>query len=237
MAGVLTGALTPGAPLTAQEPPEWSTLQSQIAIDVSSGDGGAEVSIRYELGARESGAPLPLESPIGLGLLGFADATTDEIRVGGRRVALWPTVGSHRAAVIQAPAPERGDSTVWVYIAYRIDRALVDEGAGDGVALRARVPIVAGPAVRADAGPSAFAGQVTVPRGWVLTESFPSGVRPVSETVYAVSLPVVPALVSFRARTDGVWRPGFPLLIDVLTVLILATFAGFGWRHLRRVAA
>ena len=52
-----------------------------------------------------------------------------------------------------------------------------------------------------------------------------------------MSLPVTPAMISFRASTDGRWVPGFPLVIDALTVALLLGFAAFGWRHLQGVVA
>jgi hypothetical protein len=44
-------------------------------------------------------------------------------------------------------------------------------------------------------------------------------------------------MVSARGRTDGTWRLGLPLVIDLLTVVILLAFSFVGWRHLARIAA
>lgn len=188
----------------------------------------------YELGGGEPGAPLPLQTPIELELLGFGEATTDDVVLGGEeRVVLWPTVGSHRAAVVSAPAAFEGE-TLSLVATYRIERAIAREG-GD-VAVRAEVPILSGPPVLTDLGGAAFEARLLVPEAWALSEGFPSALRRREDGSYGVSLPVVPAVVSFHARTDGSWRPGFPLLIDLMTVLILVTFSAFGWRHLRSVA-
>ena len=48
-----------------------------------------------------------------------------------------------------------------------------------------------------------------------------------------IVLAVVPAVLSFRARSDGRWRPGLPALLDVAAVLLITAFSVFGWRHLR----
>lgn len=220
-------------PAPAQAPaPGWATLSAELEVDMTAGDGSALVDVRYALGASEPGAPPPLDTPIDLELLGFGEATADHVEVVGERVVLWPTAGSRRAAVIRAPEQLDGDTLVLAF-SYRVERAALASG---DVELAAHVPILAGPAVLTDAGGPAFTARLSVPERWALSEGFPSGLRESSAGVYHVTLPVVPAVVSFRARTDGSWRPGFPLLVDVLTILILTAFAGFGWRHLRSVA-
>lgn len=218
-------------PLAAQAPPGWATLSARLEVDMTGGDGVALVDVHYGLGASEPGEPPPLDTPIDLELLGFGEATADHVEVMGERVVLWPTVGSHRAAVVRPPDAVEGDTLVLTF-SYRVEHATAG-----AVELAAHVPILAGPPVRTDAGGGpAFSARLSVPEVWALSEGFPSGLRATSAGVYEVTLPVVPAVVSFRARTDGSWRPGFPLLIDVLTVVILTGFAGFGWRHLRDVA-
>ena len=80
-------------------------------------------------------------------------------------------------------------------------------------------------------------GAVVVREGWVIADGFRSGLRRDEPGVYTVALTAAPAMVGFRARTDGRWSPGVPLLIDVLTVLLLLGFAAFGWRHLQGVVS
>jgi len=103
--------------------------------------------------------------------------------------------------------------------------------------IHARVPVLTGPPVRAGSGGTAFEARLTVPEEWAVSEGFPSGLRRSEEDgVHLVSLTVAPSVIGFRASTDGRWRPGFPVLVDVLTVLILVCFLGAGWRHLRSMA-
>lgn len=211
---------------------DWSVVSASLEADFREGDGSALVRVRYELAGTPFGAPLPLDEPIAVHLLGFGEATTgDVILESGDRVVLWPTVGSHRAAVVEAPASFAGE-TLPFEATYRIDRAVVS----DGAVLRARVPILSGPAVLTDVRGPGFQARLLLPADWVLSEGFPSGLRRQDDGAYVVTLPVVPSVVAFRARTDGVWRPGFPFLVDLLTLLVLGSFAGFGWRHLRSMA-
>ncbi len=227
-----TSAQAPQAqtPLTAT----WVTVRQQVDVEMSTGDGRAEVGIRFELGTQEPGSALPLDVPVTFEMLGFGDAAAEELTVrGGERVVLWPTVGSHRVASIRLRESDIQGEVAALVVSYRADDVL----AAPGPAIHARVPVLTGPPVRAETGGDAFEARLSVPDEWIVTEGFPSGLRPSGPGGFTVSLSVAPSIVGFRARTDGAWRPGFPLLVDLLTVLLLVTFAGFGWRHLRSVAA
>lgn len=272
------------ASVLAQTPggAEWATLAQEVEVDMSAGDGSADVLVRYRLGPGEEGAPLPSAEPITFDLLGFDEATAGEIVLlrpdggerpegaedadgpsgsqarPGERVVLWPTVGSHRMAVVEPPFDLDGE-TLTMTVAYRVQNVAAGLGAGaagpttaadgrdapagrDGGGgdlagmIHARIPVLTGPPVRAESGGEAFQARLTVPESWAVSEGFPSGLRAVDDGVWAVSLTVAPSVVGFRASTDGRWRPGLPLLVDVLTVLILASFIGAGWRHLRSIA-
>jgi len=305
--GALLAAAGSAAPSAGQEPDpiSWATLSQRVDIDMSAGDGSADVSIRYRLGPAEEGDAVPSSEPITLELLGFGDATVGEValramgsvapgqdgvasgqdrvasgqdRVASgqdgvepgqdrpesgpeRRIVLWPTVGSHRVAVMEPPfqlvetpsggeeAPVGDEGPLSLTVSYRIENALEGEGVvdrpGSGTdagedpspMIHARIPILTGPPVRAQGGGEAFSARVRVPETWMVSEGFPSGLDVGDDGIYAVSLTVAPSVVGFRASTDGRWRLGFPLLVDLLTLLILTAFAGFGWRHLRGVAA
>lgn len=235
----------PAWALVAQttEPSGWVTLSQRVEVDMGAGDGSAEVDVLFELASAREGAPAPIDEPVPLELLGFGDATAEEVVVNGvESVVLWPTVGSHRAARVRLPA-DRSTPTVEVAVSYRVGNVLEAGEAGsapattDDPSIHARIPILTGPPVRAESGGEAFGARLSTPEGWALTEGFPSGLREVEPGRHVVSLTVAPSVVGFRARTDGSWRPGFPLVVDVLTVLILSGFAAFGWRHLRSVAA
>lgn len=197
-------------------------------------DGSADVGIRFELGTQEPGAPLPFDRPVTFEMLGFGDAGVDEVRRGDDDVVvLWPTVGSHRAAVVRLSEADVVDGVAVLVVSYRVDDVLE----APGPFVHARIPLLTGPPVRAETGGDAFEARLSVPEEWVVTEGFPSGLRASGPGDHVVSLAVAPSIVGFRARTDGRWRPGVPLVVDFLTVLVLVTFAGFGWRHLRSVAA
>lgn len=246
LAGLFAVAPPPGVAAQTPSATEWATLEQRVDLDMSAGDGSADVVIRYRFGPGEEGAPLPTGEPLTFELLGYGAATVGEIELlsgdATRRIVLWPTVGSHRVGVVEPPFEVVGDALTMT-ASYRIGDALTD---GEANPVHARVPILTGPAVRAESGGQAFQARLTVPDTWAVSEGFPSGLRSEDddagdgssgESVHVVSLTVAPSVVAFRAATDGRWRPGFPLLVDVLTVLILASFIGAGWRHLRSVAA
>jgi hypothetical protein len=76
-----------------------------------------------------------------------------------------------------------------------------------------------------------------LPEGWSVTEGFPSGLARREDGAYAVALAVVPAVVTFRGRSDDRRPPGVPLLLSGLAGLILLGAGLAGWRHLRSIAA
>ncbi|NNF14085.1 MAG: hypothetical protein HKN72_12715 [Gemmatimonadetes bacterium] len=225
------------APVVSAQTPEaaaWVTVHQQVDVEMGAGNGSADVGIRFELATQEPGAALPLDVPVTFEMLGFGDAIADEMSVrGGERVVLWPTVGSHRVASLRLGEADVDAGVASLVVSYRVADVLESPGQ----VVHARVPLLTGPPVRAETGGDAFQASISVPDDWVVTEGFPSGLRPAGSGGHVVSLSVVPSIVGFRARTDGTWRPGFPLLVDLLTVLILVTFAAFGWRHLRSIAA
>jgi hypothetical protein len=89
-------------------------------------------------------------------------------------------------------------------------------GVVTGETVRVHVPVltVAFPP-QSDAG-NIFHAEVRVPSYWSVTEAFPTGLRQRTDGVFAVDLTASPSVISLRARTDGAWRPGVPLLLDVL---------------------
>ena len=186
--------------------------------------------MRYVLAA-EDGAALPLDVPIDVELLGFDDAMTDRFATDGAEVELWPTTGSHRAAAVYAPADASG-ATLPMEFRYRIEQAVVD----DGGKLRGRIPVLSGPSAPTSGERGWFEARLLLPEDWTPSEGFPSGLRVQPDGSYAVALQVVPSLVGFRGRSDGIRRPGLPLLVDLLTLLVLVSFSAFGWRHLSGVA-
>ena len=232
--------LAGAAEASSQETGVWATRSARMEADLTRGDGSAHVTLRYRLVPREPGGPLPVDQAVAVALLDFGSVATEEVTLEGRgRLVLWPTVGSRRAARIEPPlpatAPAGSDAPLELVFRYAVEDAVVTED--DGVGLRVRIPVLTGPAVAAEDGEAAFHATLRVPEGWAVTEGFPSTMDVEGDGRMGASLRVVPSMVGFRARADGTWLPGFPLVVDVLTVVGLLLFAGFGWRHLRRVAA
>ncbi len=207
----------------------WQVESALLVADMTRGDGGADVTARFTLRAGDGRGA---KEPIQIELLGFGEATARVVSLeDGSALVLWPTVGTHRAASVHAPDTEWGEALTLEF-RYRVERATEFE---DGT-VRVRIPVLNGPSAPTSAEEDGFEARLLLPDGWSPTEAFPTGLKRLPDGDYAVSLPVVPSMVGFRAGTDGAWRPGVPMLMDLLTISILAAFAAFGWRHLRAVA-
>jgi hypothetical protein len=230
---VALGATMHPADCAAQEGGEWVVLSARMTADLTAGDGSALVTLSYVFGPSTPDGPLPIDRAIPLELLGFADATAEDVLAGGdTHLVLWPTVGSHRAAMLRPPFAVDGD-TFPVEFSYRIERAV--ETTGDR--LRGRVPILSGPPPRGDGTTGGFEATLLLPESWTLNDAFPSGMRKSDDGNWNVALPVVPAMVGFRATIGDGWSPGLPLVVDLLTITFLFAFAAFGWRHMREMNA
>ena len=216
------------AVLIASGIPDASSAQPAVRSAHLSADigpeGEAAVSVEYVLsGVRGLGE-------VEVALLGFDVATTETLRLpDGRALDLAPVSGSRRRATLALD----GSDHARVALTYRIETAT----RFDGGALRARIPVatVSLPSA-ADSG-DVFHARIRVPTDWVVVEGFPTGLIEVEPDVFMTDLPVVPSMVSLRGRSDGAWRPGVKLLIDLLTLAILLVVGAVGWRHLREVAA
>ena len=213
----------------AQEAAEvagWAVRTTRVSADVSETDLSADVRIVFSL---EWVGPADAETAtvdLRLELLGFAAATADSLFIDGRSHRLETTVGDHKSVGIPLRPGQRE-----LTVLYRVDRAVE----ADGTALRGRIPLVTGPPPPAESGGDGFVADLRLPEEWRIADAFPSGLRADPDGGYGVSLPAVPAMIGFRARSDGTWRPGFPFLIDLLTLGVLIVFAGAGWRHLSGV--
>jgi hypothetical protein len=202
---------------------------ARLYADLSPDDGGAEVRIEYVLEVH--GTP-----ELRFELLGFGSASADAFWLGedrtGTRIELDPRTGSMRAADFTLSLAETSEpyhlvAHYWIAEAVQLD--------GADVLVRVPVLSIAFPPV--DGVSDLFRAELSLPLAWSVTEGFPTGLEANNEGVYTVSLPVVPSMVSARGRTDGMWRPGLPLLIDLLTAVVILAFSFLGWRHLARVAA
>jgi hypothetical protein len=114
-----------------------------------------------------------------------------------------------------------------------VDFAVRDESG----ALRARIPVLSVSLPPATDSGDVFWAAVTVPESWTVAEGFPTGFREREPGVFAVALPVVPSVVSLRGRTDGAWRPGVQLIVNLLVAAILVGFGLAGWRRFREGSA
>jgi len=196
-----------------------------LTVDLTAGDGSASVRVEYRLSGHAPGAAIPIQ------LLGFGVATTDEVRVGALDpVVLWPTSGTLRVATVRSWGSAEGEASRFA-LEYDVLEAV--EQSGDAFVVRVPIVVVKLPPV--EEADELFRARVRLPAAWRVADGFPSGFRADGDD-YSVSLPVVPSVVRLRGRVDGRWRPGLPLVVDLLVVSILLAFAFRGWRHLRRIA-
>ena len=243
---VVVCALT-ALPVGAQQASGWGIAAQRVVVDLTAADGSADVTVAWLLAGADPDMPLPADESVPLALLGFGEADVEDVvRDGAETIVLWPTSGSRRTATVRPPFDSEGGSLLMKFT-YRVASAVEI----DGERARARVPLLTGPPLlagnssvvapeivaAAGLGPAGFSAEVRVPEEWVVADGFPSGLRPSSAGVYEVELPTTPAMIGFRARTDGRWVPGVPLLIDTVTVALLLAFAAFGWRHLQGVVS
>ena len=206
----------------------WRVTSARMVADVVDRGPHAAVGIEYVLVGGEGGGLIPVQ------LLGFNGATSTELRVDGQSesVVLWPASGSLRAATLRAP--ENADGAGFTLaLSYEVEEAIETR---DG-AVRARIPIAVVPLPNEEGVQDIFQALVRVPADWAVTEAFPAGLTAEAGGDHRVSLAVTPSFVGFRARTDGLVRPGLPLVLEVLMVTLLGAFSLVGWRHLRRLSA
>jgi hypothetical protein len=207
-----------------------TTVRSiRLTADLSPDDGGAEVSVEYVLDIE--GTP-----QLRVQLLGFGDASTESFWLGERRtgtpIRLTRESGSLMAADFTLSFGET-DADVELVANYWIPNAVER----DGARIRVHVPVLTLATPPAEGIPDLFQAEFRLPPSWEVSESFPTGMRATGDGSYAVDLAVSPSVVSIRARTDGAWRPGLPLVLEMLMAAALVAFGIGGWRHLRSVAA
>lgn len=231
-------------PLHAQ-----SVRSVSVVADLASSDGSAAVHVEIEFTSDDTAG-------VRIELLHFANTAADGFRAGssdapltqfdtrtGSRAyvlvarAAFERIGIERAGLVPSPTPRAGAGsagTLW-----RLDATYVVNNASitRGESVLAHIPVltVALPPPR-DAG-NVFHAEVRVPSSWSVSEGFPAGLRPDDAGRYTVDLPVAPSVISVRARTDGAWRPGVPLLLDVAAGLILLAFLFIAWQRLDGRAA
>lgn len=198
---------------------------ARLAVDLTAGDGSAAVRVEYELtigGARE--VTVELLAPEGV-------SARDVRTSAGETVELRAAGGLLRRATVPLPPPGAPRAPTRLELAYRLDGAVRADRGG----VRARVPVLS-VALPPAAGGEVFRASVRVPSAWSVSEAFPAGLRETAPGVWEAGLPVVPSLVSVRGRSDGRWRPGPGLIVELATAAILLAFLALGWRRLRGVS-
>lgn len=221
---LLATAAVAAVPAVAQTRP--AVRSATLSADVTA-DGEAAVFVAYEL------VGLGATREVDVTLLGFDPATATELLMAdGVALPFRPDGGSRVRATVLLEERAAGDDRASLAFAYRVARAAV---LGEG-AMRVRIPVatlVMPPAT--DSG-DVFHARVTLPDGWRVVEGFPTGISEREPGAHSADLRVVPSLVSMRGRTDGAWRPGLKLVIDLLTSVILVVVLAVGWRRMSEVA-
>lgn len=196
----------------------------RLVADLDVGDAAAAVRVVYELaGLRPEDGSVPVR-----GLL-FHGTALERVEAEGTTVTL--DAASPRAPVARITVRPGRDGRATLDLRYRVAGAV----AINGVEARVRIPVLAPGLPPADGTPGFFEGSVRGPAAWRVSEGFPSTVRRGEVPgAWAVDLPVVPAMVSLRARTDGTWRPGLAGLLDAVALAALVAFFVAAGRQMRR---
>jgi hypothetical protein len=198
-----------------------------LVADLTAADGRGTVRVEYRVHGAGQG------STLGATVLDFGRARIVDLRTAdGQPLGLGTGPGVSRAGRLPVGSPD-ADGVVRIVVEYDVPGAVVARGP----ALRGHVPVLTVDRPAGEPGPDVFAAELRVPPGWSITEGFPSGLSATAQPgVYRAGLSVVPAVVSFRGRTDGAWRPGLPLALELLAGSVLLGFSLVGWRHLRGAA-
>lgn len=206
------------------------TLQAQgvvrsaaLTVDLTAGDGGAAVRLEYEMTLEDVAEAVTVELLVPEGI-----AVGDVFATGRERVVLWPASGVRRSAAVAVERSAGNERRL--VVEYRVDGAVREEGG----AVHVRIPVLSVSLPPTESG-DVLQASVRVPAAWSVSERFPTGLREAEQGVYEASLPVVPSVVSLRGRTDGKWRPGLGLILEVLTAVILVGFGTASWRNLAGV--
>ncbi|MCG6958037.1 MAG: hypothetical protein LJF04_18765 [Gemmatimonadetes bacterium] len=203
---------------------------AHMVVDLSGAGSEARVRLEYLLDGVPEGRPL------GLSVLRFGAARVAEVRAGEEAVALRALPGVAAAATVTAVATDAPGSAR-VVLSYEVTNPVT---AHEDQALRGYLPVLTLDLPPEEARPGLFQAELILPGSWRLSDAFPTGLAPTAADGeagrWAVDLPVVPSVVSFRAHLDGRWHAGLPLILDLLAGAILLLFASLGWKHLRQVA-
>lgn len=202
-----------------------------MVVDLSAPGSEAQVRLEYLLDSVSDGAALRVSA------LRFGTTRVEDVRTGGGAVALRTLSGEKSGATVTAVAAGAPGSAR-VTLSYAVSGSVTEDGKD---AMRGYLPVLSLDLPPDEARPGLFHAEVLLPSSWSLSEAFPTGLAPTANPMdgtrrWAVDLPVVPSVVSFRAHQDARWHPGLPLLLDLLAGAILLVFSLVGWGHLRRFA-
>ncbi len=114
----------------------------------------------------------------------------------------------------------------------RIEYRVAPSASAEGLA--AAVPVLVPDAVATEARRDYFEGDVALPDGFKLTESFPSQARRSEDSHYRMTLPVVPGLIRLRALPMDQAGLGFVWWVEGTALALVLLLTWQGWRHLER---
>jgi hypothetical protein len=212
-------ATVPARPLSAQ-----SHLLAGRAVVRVEGE-SASVEIDYVVESDGSAAAVSLEG------LAFRPTRVESFgaSVDGTPVGSRLEVGATGRLTSEVPIAPGRAGEIGIRLAYRVSGAVEGEDP-----VRLRVPILAIAWPPEEGLPGTFQGEVTLPEGLSVYESFPSGLRNTGPGRYQFDLPAAPALLSMRAtRGDRAPLGGIVRVLDAMVLLVLLVLLRAGWRHFR----
>lgn len=223
--------------LTLAGPADAQILRAELTAHATGGADSAAVTVLYALLPGDDGT-LPLR--------GLAFGHT---RVEGLRVALGPLpgrqllpfsaepemegeAGGYLRGRVALPPQLRGADSLRLQVSYTVREARVDRGSD----LRYRLPVMVAGEPPREALPGTFTARIHLPGEVSVHESFPTGFRtaPDSPGQVELSLQVVPAVVTLRARMGEAPLLAPLRLLDLGAVLLLAALGAWGLRALSR---
>lgn len=212
----------------------------QVSYRLRPADQGAAGSAGRADGSAEAGPDTVFTDPysITLELLQFGDATVDGVDMGPER----PDSGRTLHRLTQGPGSLRSldvsvgpgwSSAEALAARYTVSGAVT----GEPPEVRVRIPVLV-PAVPPVEVGYVFRAEVRVPEEWRIFAAFPSGLddrgrappRTLQVKTLQVDTRVPPAVIDFRARTDGSWRAELGFTLTALASLLLVSVGVAAWR-------
>ncbi len=171
------------------------------------------VELAYELTL--DGAP-PANGELVFWLLEMDEARIENLRVGQDRRPL--RLDRSGAPKLETAVPV-GPGTTFVTFYYET--------------VGTTIPILVPSFTPSEARPGTFTAELQIPEGSHLVESFPTGARKITESRYALELPVLPAFIRLHIADRAPFL-SFPQLVDGSVIVL---FAGLAFVAIRRVRA